>query len=59
MHNTQTIIAKLPVVSESGRLCPLGQLDIYVPSTNDRSGPAAYSRDFADTNDIPRTPPAI
>ncbi|MFG0241583.1 MAG: hypothetical protein ACF8R9_02230 [Phycisphaerales bacterium JB054] len=59
MQNTQMNIAKLPVVSESGRLCPLGQFDIHAPSTLDRSGPVAYSRDFADANDILSTPPAI
>lgn len=59
MQNTQTNTAKLPAAPESGRLFPIGQLNIHVPSTVDRSGPAAYSRGFADANDIPRTPPAI
>lgn len=59
MQNTQTNIAKLPVVSEPGRLCPIGQLDIHVASTADRSGPAAYSRVFADANNILSPPPAI
>ena len=59
MQNTQTIIAKLPTASESGRMCPLGQLHIHVLSTADRSGPGVYPRGFADTNDILHTPPAI